>query len=386
MKMSLSSRISKLDREMKNYIFTISVIILLCFGSCKDNEVAYFNRTILLEKVVSTDSNESFSDMGYQVEKRMLIFPDSIFISGNSHVVFVSQVDSSIFATDGKYIFRFDKEGKFRNRIGILGHGPMEYQNIFNSSFDTNEENVYLHVGNGKIYVFSFDGLPVDVVELESDGYIGGAYRLKDGFWAETLSYENGKNTISIIIFNNNGKKRDEIILASFDAGHSPDYYPYPIVNQQGNLVYDYYSPYTSQLYNISSEGIKNALTVKGGKFSIEGDKINDMDYKTDNRNRFVEILDIHNSEDAVYLLYTIGRKVYAGILDKTSGKCVFNGHINNPVRGGGIQISENSDIKTWPHCIWRNNIYSISYEQCNGGSNSGTNENALLLILISVH
>lgn len=367
---------------MKKFIFAISAIILLCFSSCKDKEAAYSKSTILLEKVVSTDSNESFSEMGYQIEKRILFFPDSIFLSGNSHIVFVSQIDSSIFATDGKYIYRFDKEGKFRNRIGILGHGPMEYQNIFNSSFDTNEENVYLYVGNGKIYAFSFDGLPIHVVELESNGYIGGAYRLNDGFWAETLSYENGKSTISIVIFNNNGKKKDEIILASFDAIHSPDYYPCPIVSQQENMVYDYYSPYTSQLYNISSGGIKNALTVEGGKFSIEGDKINDMNYKTNNRNRFVEILDIQNSDDAVYLLYTINREIYAGILDKSTGNCVFNGHINNPAKGGGIKISANSDIKTWPNYVWRNYICSISYEQYSSDSSSNTNENALLLIL----
>ncbi len=371
---------------MKNLIIIDLIIALLCLSSCNDDVVAYYNNNIFLEGVVSTNLDEDFSDMGYQIEKHMLILPDSIFLSGNSHVIYISQVDSSFFATDGKLIFRFDKDGDFRNKIGVLGHGPMEYQNIYSSSFDSNEEKAYIYAGNNTIYAYSFEGLPTNVVELESNGYVGGAYRIKDGFWAESLSYDKGKTTISIITFNNIGRKTGETVLASFDTKSAPDYYPSPIVNQQGNLDYHYYSPYTSQLYNVSSEGINSALTVEGGKFKFDGDKINDMDFKTDNRDKFIEMLDIHNSEDAIYLLYTIGRKFYAAIIDKKSGECVYNSHINNPIRGGGIVISEETEIKAWPQFVWNNNIYSILYEENCSSPVMEKDEKVFLLVLKKIN
>lgn len=349
---------------MKNWIIIEFIIVILGLSSCNDSGDAYFNNSIFLEQIVSTDLDENFSDMGYNIEKRILTLPDSVFLSGNSHVIFVSQLDSSFFTSDGKYLFRFDQQGHFKNKIGVLGHGPLEYQNIFCSSFDSNEEKVYIYAGNNIIYVYSFEGFPINVVELESNGYIGGAYRIKDGFWAESLNYNMGQMTITIITFDNNGRKIDETVLASFDAKDKPNYYPSPIVNQQGDLDYHYYSPYTSQLYNVSSEGINSILTIEGGKFTFDGEKINNMDFRTDNRDKFIELLDIHDSAHTIYLLYTIGRKVYAGIVDKRTGKCVYNNPINNPIRGGGIAISEEAGIKMWPQFTWNNKIYSIVYEE----------------------
>lgn len=358
-------------------IILFGLVLLLGLLSCKDNAVAYSNQELMLEKVVDSNIDVDFASLGYNMTAIPLNLPDSIFLSGNTHVLYVSQIDGSFFASDGKLIYKFDRDGNLTNNIGVIGHGPMEYQNIYSVSFDSEEKMAYIYAGNNTIYVYTFDGIPSEVVKLESDGYIGGAFRIKDGYWAETLNVDKGKTSISITKYNNDGKRTDDHVLTSFEANSNPDYYPSPIVNQHDGCSYNYYCPYNAKLYNISSEGIKSILTIDGGKYASTGNQINDMDFKTAHRDKFAEILDLYQSEESIFLLYTIGRKVYAGIVDKVSGKCVCNFQTGNPMRGGGLKISDNTEIKIWPQYVSRHNLYSINFSESDGNSSPDGNEDS---------
>ena len=367
---------------MMKSLIVFSLTILLLLSSCTDQGLAYSDNELHLEKIVDSNLDVDLSSLGYSLTKIPLILPDSSSLSGNTHVIYVSQRDSSLFASNGKHIYRFGKNGILKNKIGIIGQGPVEYQNIFSATFDSEEKMAYIYAGNNKINVYTFDGIPCKSVELQSNGYIGGAYRIKEGYWAESLDYNEDTTTISLIRFDNNGKKTDEHIITSFESKYGPDYYPSPIVYQYDNLQYSYYCPYNSQLYNVGHKEIKGVLSIDGGKYAFTDNQINDMDYRSSNRDKFVEILDIYQNDASIFILYTIDRKIYGGIVDKTSGKCVLNFQTGNPIRGGGVRIDKKAEIKTWPQYVDSHNIYSICFCESENLSDYSDTEESLLLIL----
>ncbi len=366
---------------MKGLVLSV-FIVLLFLNSCNDNAIAYTDGELQLENVVETTINEDFLTLGYNLTKVPLTLPDSVFLTGSSHVIYVSHKDSSVFVSDGKLIYRFDKEDILKNTIGNVGHGDMEYQNIFSTSLDTDEEKVYIYAGNNKMYVYTFEGTPADAVTLESDAYIGGAYRKKDGYWAEALKYDKEKAEISIVEFDNNGKQSNKHILASFEVKSHADYYPSPIVSQKEEFTYNYYCPYTAKLYSISDEGINCILTISGGKYSYNCNQLNNMEYRTNNRDRFVEILDIYSDNKTIYLLYTTNRKLFASIIYETSGRCVYNSPIDNPKRGGGMQISKGIETKTWPQYVCNNALYSICFDDSSKVTDADQVEEPNIIIL----
>lgn len=350
---------------MKKIFSSTLSLLMLFLTNCKEKEIVYTDGILDIEGMISINKNATLSELGYTSIATPLNMPENVFLPGNSYVVFSSPSDSLIFISGGNKIYVFDYEGNIKNTIGKIGHGDMEYLNIYSVSFDSNERKAYIYDGHRRIYIYSFRGEPVAVINLQSDAYIVGAYRKDDGYWAEAMTQSSDSVTISLIKFDNIGSKKASHKLISFPSKKSPDYYPVPIVRQETGFNYSYYCQYTSKMYRISNEGVKEILNIDGGEYTFKENQINDMDYRTNNRGRFVEILDIINDQNTIYLLYVLNQSPYASIIDKKSGKCLFNSRISNPVRGGGLQISDQDIARIWPQYILSDIIYSIYFNNC---------------------
>lgn len=145
---------------MKSTNYIASLLMLLCafsFYTCKQSGT---DSILSLEDVINHQVGDNLSEIGYNVDVINLEAADSSLLPGNAHIVYISQ-NKDIYVSDGKQIYRFDKSGDFKNTIGRIGQGPMEYQAIHNVSFTDNDENVCIYVGNNVLLIYTVDGLPL---------------------------------------------------------------------------------------------------------------------------------------------------------------------------------------------------------------------------------
>lgn len=111
------------------FLLLLSVIPLIwgCSGSAPEANSAHVGEIPL--KTLKIDSTVT-------IESKDLIADISVVRLESSWKNVIGKVDQLLFADDkiivfdrykAKAVFVFDKEGKFLNRIGMLGHGPQEY-------------------------------------------------------------------------------------------------------------------------------------------------------------------------------------------------------------------------------------------------------------------
>lgn len=77
--------------------------------------------------------------------------------------------DSLIFIRDAnEKLFVFDLNGKFRNMIGVMGNGPLEYASL--SDFYVNCQKKFVCILDrikGKIYRYTFDGQYIEEFDCD---------------------------------------------------------------------------------------------------------------------------------------------------------------------------------------------------------------------------
>ena len=141
-----------------NLLFT--GYLFICFNSCSSNNKEDEFLTIPVD--VSQNSSLSLSDIAENVRAIELEETDQSLI-GNWEVGkyrFVISDDYILFFSDGissDQLLLFDNNGKFLHKIGSLGQGPGEYDNIMDVAADFINEIIF--VGTiSKIICYDFKG------------------------------------------------------------------------------------------------------------------------------------------------------------------------------------------------------------------------------------
>lgn len=342
----------------QTHIIAISIIIILCSCTSPNNNTFLEKDIITLGTNTIKDQSLSISEMGYNINIVPLETSDSCLLKGNAHIIYVSQSD--IFISDSKKIYRFGKDGKFKNTIGIIGNGPMEHNVIYYTSFDSDKDLLYIYDGHKKIITWDFSGIPISETFIESTGYIPIIFRSGNKFYAEKRAYcKNGDLIISLLRLDNNAQKMDSIKISEVKGIAETNYYPASIISKNTDDYY-YINPYDLSLYRIKDESITTMYKFNFDDRIPDFHQLGNMEYRKQNGEDFIEILDIVPTIDRIFLLYHTGNNVYAYIIDRTSGKILFHRQIKNPHKGGGLELYKESGIYIWPHISRDNNMYSL--------------------------
>lgn len=148
---------------MKNIIY--SLLVLSLFVGCKqrstkmeqdlNNSVKNINLINGLSELVPTlllsDAASRIEVVALETSKNSLLNDNIGEIIVTKQYIFISDL------TDNR-ILRFSRDGKFMNKIGIIGQGPEEYVRMTRFTVDEANENIYILSSVQGIKVYKFDG------------------------------------------------------------------------------------------------------------------------------------------------------------------------------------------------------------------------------------
>ena len=310
-----------------------------------------------LEYVLDNTDDSNWKSIGYQFHPLVLETNDSCLLPQNSHIIYVSSND--IYITGNHIIYRFGIDGKFKNRIGQIGQGPMEHKYIYSVSIDEPTSSVHIFDGNKRIIVWTCDGQPVKEILLNSENSISALKYLQNIYIAEERIFKENKANICISFIDSLGNEQRREEVFSPRSTEEWTYFPVPIIQQNRNELL-YFSPFSNSLASITKDSITEKYRFNLGKYTPDANKINDADYRIQTGKGLTEVLDIIDGDGQIFILAHKGMTLFAIIIDKSTGENILSSTITDPRRGGGIALTDDSNIRLWPHYEQQNSIYSI--------------------------
>lgn len=156
------------------------IIVALCIscntkkdeGMVTDNSI-YFNTSKSI--VLSLDDAKLINK-----DKINLAFSDSTLIPAYSNIL-IADDNIIVFSQRTNEIFRFDKEGNFKNLIGKRGNGPGEFQEMNDIIMSPNNKKVIELLDNKSIHKYSIDGEFLSKKEFEFPAFSFVAHN--DCYW-----------------------------------------------------------------------------------------------------------------------------------------------------------------------------------------------------------
>lgn len=344
---------------VKGFIYLAGLVAPMMFCSCVNSNLkVYDDGAIEMNSLMSGNVVASFESMGYEPAFVALETSEGSLLPNNSHVAYAT--DSDAFIVGQNRIYRFAIDGNFKNMVGSIGPGPMEYSQIHCLSFNEKDSIVYIYDGSRRMSLWTMDNRPIKQIVLDTDGYISMAYALQDGYWAEERNSMDGTVSYGIVWFDADGRQNVRKELFSFSDKEEASYFTAPIVKQISDNSYFYYDAFSCAGYEITGDNVNKVVTVNYGDFGADREKLNDMAYREQNRDKFSEILDFNYDGKKIILLTVKGYIFKASIVDMASGYSLFCHSINNPRRGGGIEIWNGSEQYIWPSYFKNGIMYGL--------------------------
>lgn len=150
-------------KTMKNIIYSLLVISL--FMGCKqrsakmDSDLSNSVKNIdiinglseLVPNLFLSDAASSMEIVALETSKKSLLNNNIGEIIVTKQYIFISDL------TDNR-VLRFSRDGKFMNKIGVIGQGPEEYVRMTRFTVDEANENIYILSSVQGIKVYKFDG------------------------------------------------------------------------------------------------------------------------------------------------------------------------------------------------------------------------------------
>lgn len=151
---------------MKKVIYSIILLSFILLFSCTTSQN---NKEHFVVDIKGKSDPELLKEAMTSIKTRLVPMEttDSILFKGSASDLYVTNYFLFIIDKSQKTIFRYDRNGKFINKINRVGQGPEEYIFLRNAFFS--EDHIY--VSNEKrIQVYDFDGNYLKTITPPKDG------------------------------------------------------------------------------------------------------------------------------------------------------------------------------------------------------------------------
>ena len=157
---------------MKQQLISLFFCGVLLLQGCteKKNEAQLENTLSVYQVDLKSESPKESIDRflaGMEIRLLPLESGDSILFKGSASTIHLADDDIFLLDASQRVIFRFGRDGKFKNKIFRNGQGPEEYNVLFNMALFDNK--VYA-LDNTKIQLYDYEGNYLKTVPLKNDG------------------------------------------------------------------------------------------------------------------------------------------------------------------------------------------------------------------------
>lgn len=123
---------------------------------------------ITIDKTKSyEDKHLVLQDYAKKIEYIPLETTNACLLGKEQSLDAIYATETDLFIVDNNAIYRFGRDGKFKNTIGRKGQGPNEYTVLGSMAVDGDKQEVLIHdSGANKLFFFRYDGAFVREIKL----------------------------------------------------------------------------------------------------------------------------------------------------------------------------------------------------------------------------
>jgi len=237
--------------------------------------------------------------------------------------------NNEIFISDYKYIYRFDLNGKFLNRIGKQGRGPGEYSSIGFQTFLIDKQNrqlIIFDMAMQRMIVYDFEGNyirsksidflpgPMEWINAESFAVYNMGFTYEEEPWRDLYLLDRDTNTIGKNKFVKQRDKNYGIVI-------------YPAIFYTYNGKTRYKNPHENTIFEIDgSKKLKPVYYLDYGKYEKFSD-VDDVEIRIKNNIgtnitnpkslEKIGLLGLSETEDYLFIFYVHQEQRRVGVYDK---------------------------------------------------------------------
>lgn len=308
---------------MNLFPIPFTFLLILFFAACTSKQTQEAG-----EQVTYPGPNlSSLTELMDAIEIVRLQHGDSIITDDRVRLL---QRDSSFYLVDilgEKNIYRFARDGRFRNKIGQKGQGPEEFSTLLD--IDIEEKGDCVHVLSQPyctLVCYSKDGTFIE--RKKSDIPANSFCRSGDGYWV----FAGDADRSLLLRLNDSLHITDSMRLTQFPMDKIA--YPIPKFSSFGGQAYFWRFPFPV-VYNLTADTMQQALFFEFKNQSVPKKDIKDKKSIPDENLTCIS----KYWENGTYALVEIGRvgkdrksmqNIY-GIKNKTSGQWQWVEYITTP-------------------------------------------------------
>ena len=321
----------------------ISILFTWVVLGCQQKNIP--SNFIELEGQIGDRQKSKLSDIADSISYIFLETDSNVLLPNISTIVYLDSLD--IFIRGGNYVYRFSREGRFVNRLGAVGLGPEEYPNLKDVSVDVFNRRLLLLTQSSYIYTYGYEGKLINKLKL--GGEIGAMTSLDDGtFVCEVRSYSDQDYMSSLVQFDQDGKIMRQVEMGNDNIGFNRSLQTVSIMYNINEGV-GFKSLYNDTLYIYDGQRLSLHKTLHLGKFSPSRDLIENVEKKVELLSNYVQIIDIVESDQYLFLLVIMNKGLNGIVVDKLNNRVIYNQEIESPKIGGGIVNDFHDNSRFWP-------------------------------------
>ena len=349
--------------------------MIMVFG-CNQQTV---NDSINIKNQLSKTTICDLSDFADSISYIILETSNDCLLPANSSILYIDSND--VFIRGGNYLYRFDRNGKFKNRIGKVGGGPQEYSNLYDADVDYNKNIVLAMAPPGNVYMYEYGGDFINKIALKNNSQT--IVYLSDTIFACIVNeYIEGKFSTFLIKYSYNGESKQQQLLLTDSRNFERSMLSVPILYKSEDSL-NIKFPHNDTIYKFTDEGIYVSRVLYTGKYRPDREIVENMRNKEDLMNNYLQIVDIVETDGYFFLLSIFQRKIFAVVYNKITNKFLFSKYIDNPKQGGGVRNNLTKHSNFWPMISVKNfeGVAQLIYPHDAGLANMDDDSNPVVQI-----
>jgi hypothetical protein len=323
-------------------LYFILFIVLLCTTCNRQVNKDTINIASQLSKTIIG----KVSDFADSVSYIILETTDKCLLPEYSLVEYIDE--QNIFVRGGHILYRFDRNGAFKNRIGRIGQGPGEHTYLYDAKVDYDNNLILMLIPGGKVYVYDFDGDFVRQINLSDYTDHQMWYMGNNTFAVIASSDENGFTTF-LRLYDYDGELLQQHMLMT-------DKYDFERVLRTVPMLYETVDClnikffYNDTIYRFLDESILASKVLNTGKFLPCRELIENIHRRKDLDNNYLLIETIVDSERYMFIRSNWKNRRFGFVYDKMNETFLHSGSLSTRFESEfGIENDMTGYGKFWP-------------------------------------